>query len=385
MFSGCTFFPQVMRAMSGAQKKYRIAILIVLFVLPFVCLEGASSIIYNKRYTDKEKLFLRCLMGLAPAYSPRMISMYKPHHYLVYVLNAPLSEDYQRYYGSKPSFRINSRGFRGKDVSVQKADGTYRIVCLGGSTTFGIDEPDEGSTYPQLLEDALNREFRSPRFEVVNAGTPAWTSAEMLINLQFRLLDLHPDMLITYEGVNDTFAMRRDEEGRADYSSFRKPFDYRQPEGLERTLCASSAFYRLYYIHTHRLAPDICSMTILPKPPETDEDANLDRATGKYFKQNMDSIVAIAQANGIATLMVTMGHGPWHRSLALNNETTRQISQSRGTLLTDFEKAAQPAYFTGDNVHLTRAGNGALANEIVQTIAGAGFPFVKRAGGHNGG
>ena len=73
-----------------------------------------------------------------------------------------------------------------------------------------------------MLEDFLNSSFDSPRFEVINAGTPGWTSAESLINLQFRLLELNPDMIIIYEAVNDTFAMRMAEEGRSDYSNFRQ-------------------------------------------------------------------------------------------------------------------------------------------------------------------
>src|SRR5436190_20413136 len=55
-------------------------------------------------------------------------SMYYPHKRLRYGLVPNLD-----YYGW---FRINSMGFRGREVSASKPPGTFRIVCLGGSTTF---------------------------------------------------------------------------------------------------------------------------------------------------------------------------------------------------------------------------------------------------------
>ena len=85
-----------------------------------------------------------------------------------------------------------------------------------------------------MLEDTLNCFFKKPYFEVINAGIPGWTTAESLINLHFRVLELSPDMVIICHAVNDTFAMRRDEEGKTDYSNFRKICDYRPPGAANR-------------------------------------------------------------------------------------------------------------------------------------------------------
>ena len=38
---------------------------------------------------------------------------------------------------------------------MEKPAHVFRIVCLGGSTTFGLGEPDETQTFPELLEKRL--------------------------------------------------------------------------------------------------------------------------------------------------------------------------------------------------------------------------------------
>jgi lysophospholipase L1-like esterase len=246
---------------------------------------------------------------------------------------------------------------------------------LGGSTTFGQGEADESLTYPQILEDILNEKLSSPVVEVINAGTPAWTSAELLINLQFRILELSPDMIIVYEGVNDTFAMSRDGEGKSDYSNFRCMLKYVQPGPGTKALLRNSAFFRLLYIGANDVSTDITRLTITPVPAGTNEDKNLERATGKYFRRNIESLVAIAQANNIVTVLATMGHGPWHGSLGLNNSITREIAETKGTVLVDFESTAHLSYFTEDQVHLKKAGNAALAHEIANVLLKPDFDF----------
>ncbi len=364
-----------MNGTTGLSKNARLWVIIIILLLPLAALETASTFIYRTKFTEKEQRYLGSLMGLTPGYSPAEISFYAPHHYMIYTLNPNAGGRSEDFFGSKPEYRINSIGYRGNEFSMKKQPGVFRIVCIGSSTTFGLHEPDEAQTYPRLLEDALSRAQPGSRIEVINAGTPGWTAAECLINFQFRVLELSPDMVIVYEGVNETFAMRRDGEGKSDYSLFRQPLRYDQPGPAEKFLCRYSAFFRLLFIGTHEISLDVCSLTIQPKPAGTDEDKNLDFATGKYFARNMKNIVAIARANSIVPVLVTMGHGPWHYSLQLNNQITRDIAAQTGALLVDFEKAALPAYFLNDNVHLRQSGNLALARTIAQALAASNISF----------
>jgi lysophospholipase L1-like esterase len=341
--------------------------------------ELVARVAYYELYGGQKDRLLRAFLGLESEYNPNMVSNYVPHPYLVYALNPDARYYYASYYGKTPQQFINSLGFRGKEFSKAKAAGVYRIVCIGGSTTFSINEPDETKTYPQLLEDALNANFDAPHFEVVNAGTPGWTTAESLINLHFRLLELNPDMIIDYEAVNDTFAMRMEDEGKSDYSNFRQIVDYKPATSFQQLLFRASAIYRLYYVSGHTMIFDINGLAAKPYPPEKKLLENLDKGTGKNFRRNMESIVAIAQSRDIQPVLVTMGHGPWHPSLMRLNQITRDVASVRGALLVDFEVTSQPDYFMEDVIHLTRAGNKALVHLLIENFANSRLPFHKRS------
>ena len=97
----------------------------------------------------------------------------------------------------------NALGYRGEDIVQPKPEDVFRIVTLGGSTTYGEFIEDNAQTYPAQLERELRETHGFERVEVINAGVPAYTSWESLVNLQFRVLDLEPDLIIIYHGVND--------------------------------------------------------------------------------------------------------------------------------------------------------------------------------------
>jgi lysophospholipase L1-like esterase len=96
---------------------------------------------------------------------------------------------------------FNARGQRVtsvRDVPVPKPAGTYRILCEGGSTTFDLLSADDAGTWPARLGTLL-----CPGADVVNGGFPGWTSLESLLSLATRDLDLEPDLVVVYSGVND--------------------------------------------------------------------------------------------------------------------------------------------------------------------------------------
>ncbi|MEO0563291.1 MAG: hypothetical protein AAF125_14380, partial [Chloroflexota bacterium] len=97
---------------------------------------------------------------------------------------------------------INALGFRGELVEVPKPDETYRILALGGSTTYGLDVPPE-EAYPAQLERILREEYGYSNVEVVNGGFLAYTTMNSLVNFMTRGIELEPDMVIVYHAVND--------------------------------------------------------------------------------------------------------------------------------------------------------------------------------------
>ena len=346
---------------------------VVMALMVLGSIELFGRVYYHFKYDQQQDLLLQAFLGLGGTFNPDMVSNYSPHPYLVYTLNPNTKWYYQSYYGVEPKQMINSLGFRGKETTVEKPAHVFRIVCSGGSTTFGLGEPDETQTYPELLEKRLNELFPGgPHFEVINAGTPGWSSAESLINLHFRVLELSPDMVILYEGINDTFAMRKPEEGKSDYSTFRNVLNFRMPGEWERPFLRYSHFCRLVYATTHEVADDINTLAVKASPRGFSEIDALNRATGKYFKRNVESFVAIAKAHHVTPVLVTMGHGPWHPSLGLTCKIMREVARSQDAVLVDFEPYSRPGWFDRDNVHLLRAGNAALAEVIARTLGAKG-------------
>jgi lysophospholipase L1-like esterase len=109
---------------------------------------------------------------------------------------------YERHSG-RVSIRINSLGFRGRDITVAKPPGTIRIATLGASTTFCAEVSNDDATWPQQLEQALQRAHPDLAIQVINAGVPGYIAADSLKNLQRRVLPLDPDLVIYYEANND--------------------------------------------------------------------------------------------------------------------------------------------------------------------------------------
>jgi lysophospholipase L1-like esterase len=220
-----------------------------------------------------------------------------PHPYLLY---AP-RPGFERY-----GFRqINSLGYRGHEFTFEKPRGTYRILCLGGSTTISYPYiKDPSHAWPALLETKLNQTFPDRHFEVINAGLGYATSAEMLAGYMFRHRYLKPDMVIIHEGGNDTDPMLF-ENYNPEYSHFRSAGVRVIVGPLDRLLLHSNVF-RLCYLRHWRDVPTIYT----PQPYGFDKLSRQDalkRVRDTYplgFERNIDLIMRTAQADGARLMLV---------------------------------------------------------------------------------
>lgn len=174
---------------------------IVWFFLEVV---GYLGLWWNSRSVDylsnkNDFQIRRMLMGDEnPETLPRCLSM--PH--LGYV-HTPL-------YRKAGIQQHNEDGYRGRRVPLHK-NGKFRILCLGGSTTYGSGVVSPEETYPArleaLLSDYISRDSlqrgRYTGAEVINAGLEAGNSAEELQQYLFKYRYYKPDLVIVHSGVND--------------------------------------------------------------------------------------------------------------------------------------------------------------------------------------
>ncbi|MFC1614704.1 tetratricopeptide repeat protein, partial [Gemmatimonadota bacterium] len=124
--------------------------------------------------------------------------------------------------------------FNSQEFPTLKPPETFRIVTLGGSTTYGRPFGD-ATSFSGWLRKLLNRSGDSPtRFEVINAGGISYASYRV-VNLLKEFLAYEPDLFVIYTGHNEFLEART-------YSDF-----------LERPSLLFKGRQALSYFKTYRL------------------------------------------------------------------------------------------------------------------------------------
>jgi tetratricopeptide (TPR) repeat protein len=82
-----------------------------------------------------------------------------------------------------------------RNVQSIKEKDTYRIICLGESSTAG--------QYPHFLEEALNQSNIGVSFSVIDKGIVAANTSAILSQVEDYLNVYNPDMVVTMMGIND--------------------------------------------------------------------------------------------------------------------------------------------------------------------------------------
>jgi hypothetical protein len=81
------------------------------------------------------------------------------------------------------------------------------IVALGGSTTAAFEFPDE-SSWPEELARLLNENKLSGT--VINFGNSSYKSSQEMLIFIRDVLQLKPNIVISYDGVNEVFGFLKD-------------------------------------------------------------------------------------------------------------------------------------------------------------------------------
>ncbi len=115
-------------------------------------------------------------------------------------ISALLREDSQGIVHNIPDarfekWRINSFGFRGKEIDLEKKKGRIRVMCLGGSETFGVNEC-EGREWPSQLGKILRDQY--PGVEVINISVVGLHVKMRKDYIEKYVLPLQPDILLMY-------------------------------------------------------------------------------------------------------------------------------------------------------------------------------------------
>lgn len=107
------------------------------------------------------------------------------------------------------SIHINSLGYRGREVSLKKNPGTYRVLSFGSYMTFGHGVNDN-ETYSAVAESILNSKSKNTKFEILNGGMETGTFIMGLSRLHFEAEKLKPDAVVFEYGFLDAFGLYAD-------------------------------------------------------------------------------------------------------------------------------------------------------------------------------
>lgn len=111
-----------------------------------------------------------------------------------------------------PTIQVNQYGFRGPPIHPAKPSGVYRVIVTGGSGAYDWYSNDQ-HTWPYYVELML-RCRTGLEVEVLNTGTPGYSTRQSLQLLRARLLRWKPDMVLHYELFNDSVYFRVNDRAR---------------------------------------------------------------------------------------------------------------------------------------------------------------------------
>jgi lysophospholipase L1-like esterase len=236
----------------------------------------------------------------------------------------------------------------------------WRIVALGDSITHGFDLPAE-QAYPALLQARLRSAMPGRRITVINSGVCGHTAVQGWLRVERDVVRFRPALTIIAFGLNDAALGRSAEDARREAAAF--------PTGWGAILAQSHLFQTLRG-RARRLG-------WLRRLAEDHYWPNASRSTPAAFRRALAGLARRSGSGGGRVLLLTTHPAAFDaerpaRLLAGYNAITRQVAAASGVGLLDVERACaghdMATLLDGDGVHLTLAGQRALADIIAERV-----------------
>ncbi len=236
-----------------------------------------------------------------------------PQPYLVYIPGPGFS--------NSTGPQHNEQGYRGPPVPLRRQPGISRVLCMGGSTTYTSRVADAAQTYPAWLQRILveNLPPNVQGVEVINAGLPSGTTAEVLTHWAFKYHLYRPDVVVIHTGGNDAAAFARPGY-QPDYSHWRGPFQVPRPLAPAGRKLMRSRLVALFAVLLIYGADPRVSLLDLPADqpppakwfePERDPQGRVRlHSTEIAFLHNLDSVIRLIRGQGARVVLVPFRPAP---------------------------------------------------------------------------
>jgi len=129
--------------------------------------------------------------------------VFAPHPFTNWALNPNYRNKYNQLVHTSEGFRKTNPENSIYEL-LKKYPDTYKIVCIGGSTTHGQDMEYFEDTWPGKLQKKLGND----KFLVFNFSVGAWGSLQSSIRCQSWLPIIKPNLLLFYQDKNDLTPLR---------------------------------------------------------------------------------------------------------------------------------------------------------------------------------
>lgn len=304
-----------------------------------------------------------------------------PQPYLVYVPGPG--------YANASGPQHNEQGYRGPAVSLRRSPGVARVLCMGGSTTYSSRVARADQSYPAWLQRILAAQLPAGLrgVEVINAGLPSGTTAEILTHWVFKFHLYQPDVVVIHTGGNDAAAFARPGY-QPDYSHWRGPFQVPKPLAPAGRVVLKSrlaAFFLIKLIHGNDPRVTLLDLPAGQAPParwfEPDKDPEGRvrlRSQEIAFLHNLDTAVRLMKGQGTKVVLMPFRPAPKHdyppevlAAMRQNEDILLQIGRVLQVPVAPLPVSTiTPANWV-DSCHLNSAGSEEKATHVA--------PFVREA------
>lgn len=249
----------------------------------------------------------------------------------------------------------NGDGLRAPLFSVERDPGTWRIMTLGCSTTFGWGVRDE-ETYPARLGHYL-REKGHDSVEVVNGGQPGYTSFQGRWLWDRVLKDYRPDVVLIGYIVQDA--------RKAGYSDKSQAILQQDARFLKDNV--------LYQLRTYLLLRSMLGSVQVRAKERTGDQGGEFRVPPEDYAENLRYLInQIRDQGGQPVLfgypLERSGYTRDHRTILKAAAEVEGVPHFDPQAQMEEASRQQQLYFPRDRGHANAAGNDLIAKWVLEFL-----------------
>jgi lysophospholipase L1-like esterase len=342
-----------------------LAFIYVVFLLLLLSVEIVTRLTMTR--VESLGMFVNTAQQKMQVASPQQSTIFEGDPLLLWRLKPNLDHAYWDF----TVVSTNAQSFRADYPIGRKPAGTFRIVCLGDSVTFGYRVPPvwperprdfnpEWQPYPMLLEKELRQANPNRSIEVFPMAVPGYTSHQGLAWLRRDIGYLQPDLVIASFGWNDASLSDAPDREAIDTRWF--------PVTIRWLIDHSQAF-----AHATRWlrAKNVAAPVVRTPVP---------RVSQQEYVDNFNAIVRLAKDHGAGVIVI----GAPYRDSVTNPTEAQLMTQYRTWLKSEMQQSQTPYLeilelteaagtvnqgFFGELIHPNHIGHRLMASEILKLMS----------------